>query len=51
MPDHMQNNLICHELGHTVGFADGGNLKTSCMDGGDNNELGNYEMGKINDRY
>ncbi len=51
MSSLLQNNLVCHELGHTVGFADGGTLQHSCMDGGDNNMLRPYERGKINARY
>ena len=47
MSSLLQNNLVCHELGHTVGFADGGTLQHSCMDGGDNNMLRPYERGKL----
>lgn len=44
-------NLACHEIGHTVGFRDGGTASTSCMDGGNNGVLGTYERRLINDRY
>ncbi len=44
-------NVFCHEVGHTVGFRDGGTAGTSCMDGGDNGILGQYEIDKINLRY
>jgi hypothetical protein len=47
----LQKNLVCHETGHTVGFRDGGDDQTSCMDGGDNSQIKSYEIGKINDHY
>jgi hypothetical protein len=47
----LEKNLACHEVGHTVGFDDGGTARLSCMDGGDNAKLGSYEKIRINNRY
>lgn len=47
----LQNNLVCHELGHTVGFGDGGTAGASCMTGGDNNQLAWWEIQTINSKY
>ncbi len=44
-------NVACHEIGHTVGFDDGGTAGFSCMDGGNNGILASYEINKINGRY
>lgn len=44
-------NRWCHEIGHGVGFRDGGNTALGCMDGASNGILSSYEIGKINDRY
>ncbi|MBQ89816.1 MAG: hypothetical protein CL441_00110 [Acidimicrobiaceae bacterium] len=46
-----KHNMACHEIGHTVGFRDGGTAQTSCMDGGNNQMLGTYEIAKINLHY
>jgi hypothetical protein len=46
-----QQNLTCHEIGHTVGFRDGGWNGTSCMTGGNNAILTSFERGEINARY
>ena len=51
MSDLLQNNLVCHELGHSVGFRDGGTAGASCMTGGDNNKLAWWEIQKINFKY
>ncbi len=47
----LRNNLVCHELGHTVGLHDGGTSKTSCMTYGDNNKLDRWEIRAINLQY
>ena len=46
----LKNNLVCHEVAHTVGF-DHGWRGHSCMSGGDNNILSNDEIAAINARY
>lgn len=50
MASHIKNNLVCHELGHTVGFGHGV-VESSCMTGGDNSRLGWWEVNAINGRY
>jgi len=45
---HMTNNLVCHEIGHSVLFRDGGTTGSSCMTAGDNSRLGWWEKGTIN---
>lgn len=47
----LQENLTCHEIGHTVGFRDGGFNGTSCMTGGNNAILNWFERLEINGRY
>ncbi len=47
----LEANLVCHEVGHSVGLRDGGWARTSCMDSGDNAQLGVYERSLINARY
>jgi len=51
MTELLRNNLVCHELGHSVGFNDGGTSSTSCMTGGNNNKLDPYEIRAINLQY
>ena len=51
MTELLRNNLVCHELGHTVGFQDGGTSKTSCMTDGRNNMLDQWEIRAINLQY
>lgn len=51
LPSHMKNNLVCHELGHTVGFNDGGTTGSSCMTSGQNSRLGWWEVATINASY
>ena len=46
----LQNNLVCHELGHSIGFGHG-ITGDSCMSGGDNNALNPREIDLINFRY
>ena len=46
----LQNNLVCHELGHSIGFGHG-TSKTSCMTEGENNKLDVWEIAAINSRY
>ena len=46
----LQNNLVCHELGHSIGFGHG-ITRDSCMSGGDNNALNPREIGLINFKY
>lgn len=46
-----EENLTCHEVGHTVGFRDGGTDGTSCMDGGNNAVIGLWEWFWINVHY
>lgn len=43
-------NLLCHEIGHAVGFADG-TSGLSCMDGGNTGNVDSYMIGKINGYY
>ena len=50
MSDLLQNNLVCHELGHSVGFGHG-TAGASCMTGGDNNMLAWWEIQTINSKY
>lgn len=50
MSDLLQNNLVCHELGHSVGFGHG-TAGASCMTGGENNRLAWWEIQAINARY
>jgi len=47
----LRHNLACHEIGHTVGFRDGADAGTSCMNGGDNGILTQAERNVINARY
>ncbi|MEZ5279011.1 MAG: hypothetical protein R2770_00945 [Acidimicrobiales bacterium] len=51
LPSHMQNNLVCHELGHTIGFDDGGTTQTSCMTGGHTAKYNSTETNVINARW
>lgn len=46
----LQNNLVCHELGHSVGFGHG-TAGASCMTGGENNRLAWWEIQTINSKY
>lgn len=48
---HMQNNLVCHEFGHSVGLRDGGTIASTCMTGGDNTQLRWWEINQINGKY
>jgi len=48
--DLCRKNLICHELGHSVGFHHG-TAKSSCINGGYSNELDNWEVTAINLQY
>lgn len=50
LPILQERNLVCHEIGHTVGFGHGTD-HTSCMSGGNNNILGWWEVNLINGRY
>ncbi len=50
MSNLLQNNLVCHELGHSVGFGHG-TTRDSCMSGGDNNRLNANEIRSINYQY
>lgn len=50
LPDLHQNNLVCHEVGHSIGFGHG-TAGDSCMSGGENNRLNHIEVGLINSRY
>ena len=51
LPSNIQNNLVCHELGHTIGFNDGGTLQTSCMTGGHTAKYNTAEINMINSRW
>ncbi len=46
----LEKNLVCHEVGHTVGFGHG-STQDSCMSSGDNNKLNTWEKDKINGHY
>jgi hypothetical protein len=48
--DLLENNLVCHELGHSIGFGHGSS-RTSCMTSGDNNVLDAWEVRAINLKY
>ena len=50
LSDLHQNNLVCHEIGHSIGFGHG-TAGDSYMSGGDNNQLSTIEVGLINDHY
>ena len=50
LSDLHQNNIVCHEIGHSIGFGHGTSA-TSCMSGGDNNQLNAIEIGLINNYY
>lgn len=50
MSDLLQNNLVCHEIGHSVGFGHG-TVGASCMTGGENNRLAWWEIQTINTKY
>lgn len=50
LSDLLQNNLVCHEIGHSIGFGHG-TSGTSCMSSGDNNLLNTIEIGLINQHY
>ena len=50
LSDLHQNNLVCHEVGHSIGFGHG-TAGNSCMSGGENNQLSHIEVGLINGRY
>lgn len=50
LSDLLQNNLVCHELGHSFGFGHG-TAGASCMTGGDNNMLAWWEVQTINSKY
>ena len=50
LSDLLQNNLVCHEVGHSIGFGHG-TAGDSCMSGGDNNQLSHIEVGLINNYY
>ena len=45
-----QNNLVCHEIGHSIGFGHG-TAGNSCMSNGENNQLNTIEIGLINNHY
>lgn len=50
LSDLLQNNLVCHEVGHSIGFGHG-SAGDSCMSGGENNQLSHIEVGLINGHY
>ncbi len=50
LSDLLQNNLVCHEIRHSIGFGHG-TSGTSCMSGGENNQLNTIEVGLINGHY
>ena len=50
LSDLLQNNLVCHEVGHSIGFGHG-TAGDSCMSGGENNQLNHIEIGLINGHY
>ncbi len=45
--DLLQNNLVCHEIAHSVGFGHG-TARASCMTNGENNRLAWWEIRDIN---
>jgi 6-phosphogluconate dehydrogenase (decarboxylating) len=45
--DLPERNLTCHEVGHSVGFRDGGYNGTSFMTGGNNAVLNEFERLQI----
>lgn len=51
LPTSQRDNLACHEIGHSVGFRDGADAGTSCMNGGNNGILTKPEINLINARY
>jgi hypothetical protein len=51
LPTMQRHNLACHEIGHSVGFRDGADAGTSCMNGGNNGILTQPEINLINARY
>ena len=48
---HVQNNLVCHELGHTIAFGDGGTTSLSCLTGGMTATFSPTETNIINTRW
>lgn len=48
LSSHMRNNLVCHEIAHTLGFNDGGSTGSSCLTSGNNSRLGWWERDEIN---
>jgi len=48
--DLLRTNLVCHELGHSIGFHHG-RAKTSCMNSGDNAKLDAWELFAISWQY
>lgn len=43
-------NLVCHEIGHHIGFSHG-TSRQNCMDGGNNAVIDNNMRRRINSRY
>jgi len=50
LSDLRRTNLVCHELGHSIGFHHG-STKTSCMNSGDNGKLDTWELFAIKWHY